>query len=259
MRSGAEAPSTEAAIAAAIASPDAAPEGLTDGRGRPAPDRFAVYRNNVMASLCEALGASFPKTEELLGTDYFRAVAAAYASREKPKTPLLWQYGEGFADFLAGLPGVAPYPFVPEVTRLERVRVLAYHAADAAPLSPDALVGLSEDDIGAVRLLAHPASALVPLSPRALSAWFAGDDELPDLRECDAALVTRPGDVVRVTPLRRAERIFCRRLLEGATLQAAATVADAETAVAGEFDLATALGKLFAAGAFQAAAPAQVR
>ena len=259
MRSGAEAPSTEAAIAAAIASPDAAPEGLTDGRGRPAPDRFAVYRNNVMASLCEALAATFPKTEELLGTDYFRAVAAAYASREKPKTPLLWQYGEGFADFLAGLPGVAPYPFVPEVARLERVRVLAYHAADAAPLSPDALVGLSEDDIGAVRLLAHPASALVPLSPRALSAWFAGDDELPDLRECDAALVTRPGDVVRVTPLRRAERIFCRHLLEGATLQAAATVADAEAAVAAEFDLATALGKLFAAGAFQAAAPAPAR
>ena len=48
----------QALFAAALLDPDAAlPPGVIDPRGRPAPKRFAVYRNNVASSLVDALKA----------------------------------------------------------------------------------------------------------------------------------------------------------------------------------------------------------
>ena len=55
-----------------------APPGLTGPGGGPAARRFGIYRNNVTASLTEALRQSFPVVRALVGEDFFTAMAIAH-------------------------------------------------------------------------------------------------------------------------------------------------------------------------------------
>ncbi|MEM8855037.1 MAG: DNA-binding domain-containing protein, partial [Pseudomonadota bacterium] len=110
-------------------------KGFHDGRGRDAGDRISVYRNNVVVSLADAIANTFAATGRMVGEDFMKAAAIAFAKANKPRSPLMFLYGDTFADFLARLPGLADYPQVPEVARIEYARVASYHAKDAAPLA----------------------------------------------------------------------------------------------------------------------------
>jgi hypothetical protein len=61
--------------------------------------RFAVYRNNVVVSLIDALADTFPVTQELVGEDFFRAMAGVFVRHAPPTSALLAEYGEGFSGF----------------------------------------------------------------------------------------------------------------------------------------------------------------
>lgn len=221
--------------------------GVHDGAGRPAAHRFAVYRNNVVVSLRDALRTSFPATERLMGEAFFAAAAVDYARAHKPRSPLLFTYGDGFADFIAALPGLAPYPFVPEVAALEYARLGAYHAADAAPLAPDALAALPPADLAHTVFRQHPAARLLSLPAGGLGAYRQNAPEgarIADGEAADAALVTRPGPAVLITPLAAPAAAFAGALFAGTPLGTAAATDG--------LDLAPALAGLLSAGAFSA-------
>src|SRR5215468_10266336 len=76
------------------------PDGLVGPDGEPGPKRFAVYRNNVVVGLTETLKDAFPAVHRIVGEDFFRAMARAYVVVEPPKSPILLDYGAGFADFI---------------------------------------------------------------------------------------------------------------------------------------------------------------
>ena len=57
----------QSAFAQALLDPEAAiPAGVIDPMGRPAPKRFAVYRNNVATGLGNVLEAAFPAVKSLV-------------------------------------------------------------------------------------------------------------------------------------------------------------------------------------------------
>lgn len=49
-----------------------APGFLTSFTGQADPRRYAVYRNNVIVSLIQALAANFPSIERLVGDEFFQ-------------------------------------------------------------------------------------------------------------------------------------------------------------------------------------------
>lgn len=208
--------------------------GLTDGHGRAAPDRFRVWRNNVIHSLSGALGATFPATRRLMGEDDFRGAAIAYAEAVKPASPILSRYGESFADFLMR-PGHLD-PSVGECARIEFARVQAFHAADAPPLD-GARLALAPEALAALVFAPHPAAHLVPTPHGGTGAWQAGTASADA-----AALVTRPDMSVLVTPLSAPAAAFAAALMAGRPL--------GEAAGEDGLDLAAALAALLAAGAF---------
>jgi len=147
----------------------ALPEGVT-AVGE-AERRFAVYRNNVAHSLTEALGRRFPVVARLVGEEFFRAMARVFLVTHPPASPVLLDWGAAFPEFLKAFPPVAALSYLPDVARIERARGLAYHAADAAAVSPAAVAGACSPE--ALRLRLHPSVALVASRWPAASIWAA--------------------------------------------------------------------------------------
>ena len=125
------------AFAAALLDPDQpVPSGLISHSATAPVKRFAVYRNNVVASLVKALRARFPAVERIVGEEFFAGMARIYVTTHPPRSRLLVQYGDDFADFVEQFPPAAELRYLPDVARLETARTRAHHAADAAPLAP---------------------------------------------------------------------------------------------------------------------------
>lgn len=219
--------------------------GFHDGRGRDAGDRISVYRNNVVVSLADAIATTFPATGRLVGEAFLRAAAIAFAKAHKPRSPLMFHYGDGFADFIQALPGLADYPQVPEVARIEYARVCAYHAKDAAPLAAEVMAAIAPDALPTVVFSPHPATRLVATPHNGLAAFQANHaPPLPITDGVAAALVTRPLMEVLTHALDDPSHHFIGHLLGGASLGEAAA-ASPDT-----LDLGAALGVALTAGAF---------
>jgi Putative DNA-binding domain len=214
-------PVTQTAFRSALLDPgQPVPQGLTTPDGAPATRRFAVYRNNVAASLTEALETAFPLLRRLLGEDFFRAMAGVHLRAHPPRSPLLMHYGADMPAFLAAFPPVAHLPYLPDVARLELARRASYHAADSAPFDPATLAG---QDLASL-CLTPPAHLHLIRSRHPLHAiWAAntGGPAGPLPPGPQSVLVTRPGFDPVVDLLPEPDAACLAALLGGTPLGAA--------------------------------------
>jgi hypothetical protein len=200
------------------------PAGLTARATDEVERRFAVYRNNVTVSLTEALAARFPAIQRLVGPEFFAALARAYLQTDRPGSPVLAEWGDGFADFLAGFPPTAGLPYLPDVARIEYARGRAFHAADARPVDPARLAAADPDRL---RLALHPSVILLRLATPAVSIWLRnqpGGDTLPIPPGPETALILRDASyAVHVRAVGPGDAAMTRALLDGDTLAMAAS------------------------------------
>src|SRR5260370_20243834 len=137
------------------------PIGLVAPDGEPSPKRFAVYRNNVVVGLTEALKDAFSVVHRIVGAEFFQAMARAYVVIEPPTSPILLDYGAGFPDFIGEFEPAATLPYLADVARIERAWTEAYHAPEAAPLDPGTFRAIEPDRLPEIRLLLHPSVRVV--------------------------------------------------------------------------------------------------
>ena len=219
--------------------------------------RLAVYRNNVIASLVDGLAASFPVVQALVGEAFFRAMAAVFVRSAPPRSPVLAQYGAGFAGFISSFTPAGALPYLPDIARLEHARIQAFHAADAPVLAAaDASSAMGHGEhTGALRLVCHPALHLVRSAYPVAALWAAHQDDAAvalgdiDLSQAETALVLRPALTVQVIALAPGDAAFAGALWRQADLASAA--ADAAQTDPG-FDLAASLRLLLVHGALTA-------
>lgn len=219
--------------------------------------RFDVYRNNMVVSLIEALEATYPVVQRLVGRDFFRAAAKTYIRRAPPRSPVLLLYGEGFGDFLDGFEPAAGVPYLGDTARLEWARIYAYHAADAAALGVGSLAEIPEAALAATRFTLHPSLRLLRSRFPVASLWAVSSGADPaaevDMARGEAVAVLRPALTVETRVLPAGGYTFMSSLAGGRCLGEAAEAA--ATAVDG-FDLACHLQGLFQLGAVIALRPA---
>lgn len=241
----------EAEFAAAVTDPARPPPSWAlSPRGDVDARRFAVYRNNVHVGLVGALRAKFPVTARLVGDEFFTAMARVFVGIEKPNSPLLALYGDGFPDFIAGFAPARTVPYLADVARLECAWMDVYHAAEAAPLGIGALSATAPGDLLELVLVPHPATRLVASDHPVGSIWSANQTAAVEpLRTHgpEAVLITRPDADVVLRTITVADRVFCTGLLAGTSVGEAAGAA---IEAAPEFDLGTALVGLISTGAF---------
>ncbi|WP_422371466.1 DNA-binding domain-containing protein [Hoeflea sp.] len=227
------------------------PAGVVGPRGKAAAKRFAVYRNNVTVSLINALADIFPAVARLVGNDFFRNMARIYIAQQPPQSALLFQYGQGFPDFLARFEPVGKLPYLPDIARLERRWLDATHAADMDPLPPASLASVSPEDLERVCFTPHPAARIVESRFAAVSIFSASRAAQPLDRiralKPETGLITRPHHEVQIRLLPEGAAPFFQDLLQGRSLGHAANRTQEQNP---EFNLAGAISALLESGAF---------
>ena len=169
---------------------------------RPAQGAMAVYRNTVLHGAVEALRANFAVVEQILGAEMFESVAVDFATECPPRRPVLTLYGARFADWLEERAWVGDLPYLPDVSRVERLRVECLMAADAAPLPQDRVreaIRISDP-----RVFLHPSARFDWLRTPAMSIWLAHQrpiaSEIAPEWKAEGALFVRPSAFVMHSP-----------------------------------------------------------
>jgi Putative DNA-binding domain len=243
-----------AAFASALIDPGGeTPAIVTGPSGKRAVKRYNVYRNNVTASLIEALAAIYPAVQRITGVEFFRAMARFHIRATPPTSPLLFEYGRGFPEFIETYEHAGAMPWLADTARIERAWLDAYHAADAAPLSAAALGSVPPERLAELTFVAHPATRIVRSGFSAVTIFAANRSEAPvdpiDASLPEDALITRPDCDVVVTRLPCGGAVFLNSLVAGQSLgEAAALALDASP----EFDIASAIAGMIETGAFTA-------
>jgi Putative DNA-binding domain len=221
-------------------------------RHKAAVKRYNVYRNNVTVSLIDALAAIFPATQRITGVEFFRAMARFHIRETPPTSPLLFEYGRDFPSFIEHYEYAQAMPWLPDVARLERAWLDAYHAADADTLTPEVLAAVPSERLAHTIFIAHPSTRIVRSNFAAVAIFVANRAEGPvgpvNVSETEDALITRPGLEVVVRRLPDGGAVFLTHLASGETLGEAATAAFEATAL---FDLSANIAGMIEAGVFK--------
>ncbi|MEQ1524656.1 MAG: DUF2063 domain-containing protein, partial [Aestuariivirga sp.] len=180
-----------------------------------------------------------------------RAMARFHVRATPPTSPLLFEYGHGFPNFIERYEYAQPMPWLADVARIERAWLDAYHAADEAPLAPQALASIPPEKLADTIFTPHPATRIVRSRFPAVSIFAANRNDGPVSRieaaDPEDALVTRPGLEVAVRHLPPGGAVFLLHLIAGETLGAAAAAAFADNP---QFDLPANITGMIEAGAF---------
>ncbi|MCC8456438.1 DNA-binding domain-containing protein [Photorhabdus aegyptia] len=216
----------------ALLNPDLmVPEGLTAWNGSDPAVRFAVYRNNVITSLIDALAENCPVLVAQLGEGFFRAMAAEFIRQQPPSSPVLAGYGAKLPDWIATFQPLADWPWLSDLTRLEMLFIESLHAADPTEQTTEAA---PVDDPTQLRMVLHPSVRLFSSDYAVFSLWAAhqqSENEMAlDPFQPEHMLLCRVDDDVRIMLLSRAEMQFIAMLQSGQCLTEALEIAAREDA-----------------------------
>ena len=188
--------------------------------------RYAVYRNNVVVSLIDAMFQRFPVVCRLVGEEFAKAMFGVFVRSHPPQSPLMMSYGEEFPSFAESFEPVRGLPYLADVARLELARGRAYHAADATPLSQTELGTAAEADPSLLYFQLHPSVQFQVSSYPVYSIWLnnqpAARSTPVRLEVGETVLVARDGLEVVTLPLEPGESVFAMSLKQGASFAEAA-------------------------------------
>lgn len=240
-------------FATALLDPDApCPDGLIAWNHSDPARRFAVYRNNVIVSLIDALADAFPVAQQLVGEEFFRAMTGVFVRQAPPQSARLVEYGDGLPAFIAQFEPASTVPYLADVARLERLRVRAFHAADADPLTPKQIAQALADPerLPTLQVTCHPSLGVLSSRYAIVALWAAhqGFGNLASVNPAlpEIALVIRVGLAVQVIALPPGGDVLIAGFIAGLPLGEAAGLA---IAAHPDFDLTAHLALLLRCGA----------
>ena len=204
--------------------------------------RLGLYRGNLTTTWDKTLSAAYPVVRQLVGDEFFSALARAFGQAHPSDTPNLNRFGAAFAGFLQGFPHVAELPYLPDMARLEWLLHRTHYAADAPALDAVALAAYAPAQLDAAHLALHPACTLFASEWAVLALWQAHHG-VPFPQQMAApcrALIARPGWATQLIALTPAQFAALSALAQGGSVGEAL---DAAFAMDGVFDVAGALAQ----------------
>ncbi len=215
-----------------------------EANGIDASERLEIYRNNVREGFIKALAIGFPVLERLVGVDYFRQLALDFLRAHPSRAGNLHHIGAPLSHFLQQRFAQTEYTYLADVAALEWAHQEALVAADAEPISADALRDVDPARYGELCFELHPACALVRSDFPIVRIWGANQpdasgEEVIDLREGgDNVLVLRTPECIELHRLPTGDFIALESFAHGENLGTALTAAQGADP---QFDLGAAL------------------
>ena len=153
----------QTAFAEALLDPARAlPEGITTARGEADPVTLRRLSQQCLRRADGGAGKALPgRARGWSAKDFFAGMARAYAGLEKPASPLLFEYGDGFPEFIEQFEPARGLAYLADVARIEAAWTRAYHAEDAEPVVPAQLASLEPGELARTRFAPHPAASLI--------------------------------------------------------------------------------------------------
>ena len=163
--------------------------------------RLRVYRNGFLRSCIEALRASYPSVERIVGAERFPALARPFVEANPPSTASLVEYGEHFPHFIDDAREVHRLDHLASFARLDRAWTEVFFAADvdteaarAARVSPSGGVVVPANHVSV-----QAETSRSPHGPQASTVQSAPGTERP---EAAASTPGVPGDAEALMNLR---------------------------------------------------------
>jgi hypothetical protein len=201
-------------------------------------ERLAIYRNNFLISLGEALKVNFPVTLQLVGDGFFEQAARRFVLAHPPRRPCMFEYGAGFPDYLRTLPELGALPYVADMARFEFARIAAYNAPSEQCISADTLARLASEQLETLTIRLAPHAHMISVTAPVLELWQAHHEPEPDLAAMDmtprprALLVCRPDRTLAVQEIDSATQQFLTATAAGTHLGRAAAACGLEDGAA---------------------------
>lgn len=147
--------------------------------------RLAVYRNNVHHSLTQALADIFPVVQQLVGEDFFSLMAKEYLYVSPPSSPVLLEFGDGFAAFIESFEPARPLNYLSDVAKLEYQWQKSCHAIDVPSVDADYFAAIEPDSLYQQSLVCHPSLQLIHSDYAVGSIWQQHQQSLESLQSID--------------------------------------------------------------------------
>jgi hypothetical protein len=175
-----------------------------------------------------------------------------FVRHDPPQSVQLVDYGAGFPAFIERFDPARRVPYLADVARLEFLRVRAFHAADADPVSPEQMAQALADPerLPLLQVGCHPSLGVLNSRYAVVSLWAAhhGVGDLAEVNPFlpESALVVRVGLEVHVVSLPPGGDRLVTGFVNGLPLGEAVALA---LAAHPEFDLTAHLALLLRYGA----------
>ena len=193
-----------------------------------ATERLEIYANAYFYRILDCLKEDFPATFATVGPDNFHNLITAYLIEYPPTEPSISYAGRHLAEFLrhhSMRPRIERWPFIADLARLERTLIEIFHAAEAEPLSAEAMRSVAPGDWPALAMRTHPALAMIDCDWRVdqlLREVESGAGETDrhlgaPAHEPVSVLIWRQNSRVHYRPLQRWERAALEVAHAGAT------------------------------------------
>lgn len=149
------------------------------GNGLAPAARLRIYRHSSELAHVGALRTSYPAVLALVGDAFFDQTARSYRRAYPSQSGNLQRFGAHFADYLASLPSLREYPYLPDVARLEWQRQLSALASDTESLPWNELVGPLSRHSEELRIGLHPSVHVLASDQPVLTIWHYATDPTP--------------------------------------------------------------------------------
>lgn len=107
-------------------------------------ERLQIYKNNSHLTLLDLLKDVFQVTTILLGEKFLNFAGREFIKAFPPESGDMNGYGGLFPEYLARLPNLNQFPYVPDVAKLEWLAHESYLSPRRAPLTGDMLSAVED-------------------------------------------------------------------------------------------------------------------